>query len=527
MKLIKTLLTVSSFVFLASTIMAQEKDLVEKAKEAMLNATRYMAEKVSTNGGYLWKYTADLSRRWGELEAYKTQIWIQDPGTPAMGNVFLDAYHATNNEYYYQCAEKVADALIWGQQPSGGWNYVVDFAGEGSLRKWYSTVGKNAWGFEEFYHYYGNATFDDQTTKKAAEFLLRIYLEKIDPRFKPALDKAISFVLESQYPLGGWPQRYPLKYEYSHDGLPDYTSFYTFSGTEIIWGNIEFLIHCYEGLGDERFLDPIRRGMNFFLITQQGNPQGGWGYQYDMNLKPASARSFEPAALSPPQTYNQILLLMRFYEYTGDRKFLARIPDAIRWLESTRLPKSETEGGKYTHPVYVEVGSNKAMYAHRKGSGITNGHYWVDHKDENPLLHYGAKSELDIELLKKEFERMNALSPEEATKNSPLKAGRFLGNNTPQNYYDLQPDASVEVPDESKVKAVINSLDDQNRWLTKHEWSSRPYAVSKTGEETNTAPFSTEGGKQIRDPSDQEYISTREYIKNMQLLISYIKQSKN
>ena len=31
---------------------------------------------------HAWAYLPDLSRRWGELEARKTQIWIQPPGTP-------------------------------------------------------------------------------------------------------------------------------------------------------------------------------------------------------------------------------------------------------------------------------------------------------------------------------------------------------------------------------------------------------------------------------------------------------------
>ena len=478
------------------------------------------------HGGYVWRHLSDFSRRWGELEAYKTQIWIQGDGTVGMGNVFLDSYHATGNEYYYRAAEKAAEALIWGQLPSGGWNYVVDFAGDRSLKEWYNTIGKNAWGFEEFNHYYGNATFDDNTTIDAAKFLLRIYLQKLDIRFKPALDKAIEFTLESQYPLGGWPQRYPLKYDFPHGGLPDYTSFYTFND-DVISGNIDFLIQCYMTLGGERFLGPIQRGMNFYLITQQGNPQGGWGDQYNMKLEPASARSYEPAALLTSSTYNNAMLLLRFYEYTGDRKFLARVPDAIQWIESSRLPKNETEDGRKTHPMFVEVGTNKAIYSHRRGSGVTDGHYWVDYKDENPLLHYGAKSYIDIELLKKEYERINALSPEEATKNSPLKVERFRSDNTPQSYYDVSKGSSGEAPDESKVRAVINSLGDQNCWLTKHEWNSRPYSVSKTGEETNTAGLSTEGGARILDSSDQQYITTREYIRNMELLINYIKQSKN
>ena len=180
----------------------------------MKRATRFMVEDVSTNGGYVWTYLPDRSRRWGELEARATQIWIQPPGTATMGHLFLDAYHATQDEYYYRAAESVAGALIRAQHPSGGWNYLADFAGERSLREWYDTVGRNAWRMEEFQHHWGNATFDDSSTAVSAKFLLRLYVEKRDPRYKPALDKALAFVLDSQYPIGAWPQRFPLKDEF-------------------------------------------------------------------------------------------------------------------------------------------------------------------------------------------------------------------------------------------------------------------------------------------------------------------------
>jgi hypothetical protein len=79
-----------------------------------------MVEHVSTNGGYVWYYTPDLSRRWGEMEAYPTMVWVQDAGTVSMGHLFLDAYHVTGNEYYYEAAAKAASALIWGQSNEGG-----------------------------------------------------------------------------------------------------------------------------------------------------------------------------------------------------------------------------------------------------------------------------------------------------------------------------------------------------------------------------------------------------------------------
>jgi PelA/Pel-15E family pectate lyase len=336
---------------------AAESAEATRVLDAMKRATRFMVEKVSHNGGYVWTYLPDFSRRWGEMEARETMIWLQPPGTASMGHLFLDAYHATGDEYYYQAAEQAANATIWGQLPSGGWNYVVDFAGDRSLREWYDTVGRNGWRLEEFQHYYGNGTFDDSVTSEAAKFLLRLYVEKRDPRYKPALDQAIQFVLDSQYPIGGWPQRYPLSSEFSHHDNPDYSAYLTFND-EVAAENVDFLVLCYQVLGDRRLLDPIVRAMNFFLVTQVGPPQPGWALQYTLDLKPAGARTYEPKALVTDQTARNIGHLIRFYRLTGETKFLARIPEALDWLEATRLPAAWKIADR-THPTFIELGTNK------------------------------------------------------------------------------------------------------------------------------------------------------------------------
>ena len=93
-----------------------------------------------------------------------------------------------------------------------------------AARRGTTRSGKHGWRLEEFQHYWGNATFDDAGTAEAARLLLRLYVEKRDPKYRPALDKAIQFVLDSQYPIGGWPQRYPLRHEFAKPGKPDYTS---------------------------------------------------------------------------------------------------------------------------------------------------------------------------------------------------------------------------------------------------------------------------------------------------------------
>ncbi len=530
MRTIKLIFLILLTTLCATKLSAQRTlKLSLEAEQTMLKATRFMVEKVSTNGGYLWYYTPDLSRRWGEMEAYKTMIWLQNPGTTSVGHMLLDAYRATGNEYYYQAAAKTANAIIWGQSSEGGWNYVIDFAGDKSLKQWYSTIGKNAWRLEEFHHYYGNCTYDDNITSNAARFLLRMYITKMDPAYKPALDKAISFILKSQYPVGAWPQRYPLMYDFSKQGHPDYTSYYTYND-DVIWQNIHFLIQCYLTLGEQRFLDPIMRGMNFYLISQDGS--GGWGQQMDMNLQTAGARTYEPKALLPRNTAAIVMQLLNFYQFTGDRKFLNPIPAAIHWLEQTVLPADKTENGRYTHAKFLEIGTNKPLYPHRKGSNVKYGYYYVDGNDENLLSHYGGKSYIDIQELKNEYNRVSAMTAEEATLNSPLKEEAFSGDGIPQTYYDLGYERNKKIPNDSAVKTIIQSLDKENRWLVKHGMTSNPYigdglkkeptdAYVKTmvGDETDTSPY--------HDTTDQEYISTGDYVKNMSSLINFVESTKN
>ena len=84
-----------------------------------------------------------------------------------------------------------------------------------------------------------------------------------------------------------------------------------------------------------------------------------------------------------------------------------------------------------------------------------------------------------------------------------------------------------EIPDRTGVEQIIGSLDMQGRWLVTGAKTSNPYkgdgmnqeptlkyASTNVGDETDTSPYP--------DTTDQEYISTGQYILNMQLLINYI-----
>jgi PelA/Pel-15E family pectate lyase len=502
---------VGVWLFASVTAWAQQAPTRGQVLDAMKRATTFMVEKVSTEGGYVWNYLPDLSRRWGEMEARRTMIWIQPPGTPSMGHLFLDAYHATGDEYYYQAAEKAAGALIRAQHASGGWHYMADFAGERSMREWYDTIGKNAWRLEEFQHNWGNATFDDGGTAEASKLMLRLYLQKRDPKYKAALDKAIRFVLDSQYPVGAWPQRFPIQHDFANKGRPDYTSYLTFND-DVASGNIEFLVLCYQALGDTRLLEPITRGMNAFVVTQQPRPQAGWALQYTTDLKPAGARTYEPRALVTHTTASNLQALIKFYRWTGDAKYLARIPEALDWLDGVTLPPGTAAPGR-THPTFVEVGTNKPLYVHREGSNVVNGRYYVDYNPKNTIQHYSSFRAVDVAGLRKLYAEAKLWSPAELAKTSPLSAGvkplpRFF---------------AAERPTSAAPASVIAALNAEGYWLSPLGSNSHVYHGdgSKTpapgdfsrtavGDDSDTSPFP--------DPS-LVGISAGAYIRNMSALI--------
>jgi PelA/Pel-15E family pectate lyase len=452
------------------------------------------------------------------MEAFPSMIWIQAPGTSSMGQLFLDAYHATADEFYYAAAEAVAAALVRGQLRSGGWNYVVDFAGADSLRKWHDTIGRNGWRLEEFHHYSDNGTFDDQVTADAARFLLRLYVERRDARYKPALDKAIAFVLQSQYEAGGWPQRYPTRAA----GAPAYSAYLTFND-EVTAENIDFLILCYQVLGDSRLLAPIRRGMQFFLASQQPAPQAGWALQYTLDLKPAGARTYEPKALVTDQTARNIGHLIRFYRLTGEANFLAGIPAALTWLESARL----SAGGNMqrgTHPTFVELETNRPLFVHRSGSNVVNGRYYVDHDREATLAHYSAFRSIDVVALRAQYEQAKALSPAEVLEDSPLE--KRPPNGFPR--YFTAPATLTPTSAQRQLDVVLETLNEAGYWPAPLTYTSHPYRgdgrrsiapgdfrSTYVGDETDTSPFP--------DPHPAIGISTAAYIENMNVLIAVIR----
>lgn len=557
--------------------------LQQTAVDALQRAATYMDEVVSYRGGYVWSYSPDLTQTFGEMEAKRTMCWIQPPGTPSVGHVYLDAYHATGDERFYQAAERTALAVVAAQHPAGGWNYIYDFAGEESLKHWYDTIGANGWRLEEFQHFYGNATFDDAGTAVAAQLMLRMYVEKKDVRFLDPLNKAIDFILRAQFGPeygvagGGWPQRFPHNpAAISAMPLPnpqqvpagaragmedgDYTLHVTFND-DVMGENIKFLTMCMLSLGRTDVLNAITRAMECMRGLQQPAPQAGWSLQHLSRTtngrpggSPAGARSYEPRSLATHTTQTNLLQLFNYFTLTGDRKYLARVPEAIAWLKSVSLPADAAQvnpllAGGRTHPTFVELGTNEPLYIHRYGSNIHNGAYYADKDVTNTISHYSSGRVIDIAGLEKRYAELNGMSDAavaELAARSPLKSN---GGATLPKYFSIRevdfPDlftgakmATPTVPN-AEITTLINDLGTKNYWTAAvpeivnnyrgdgpaTPYTGTAYRSKHVGDIYDTSPYPADNPPEIAPyvkKDKPQFIVTSDWIRRMGRLIAHV-----
>lgn len=489
---------------LQGTLYSQQPSAPE-VQAAMKKATQFMLEKIAYRGGYVWSVSEDFSRRDGEVPARGTQIWIQG-GTPDVANAYLDAYEATRDPLFLEAARQAADALVYGQRPEGGWHYFIDFDPKG-IEEWYKKeASRFKWGYEEYRHYYGNATFDDGNSALAARFLLRFYMTTLESAYRAPVIKAFDFFLKAQFPNGAWPQRYPLRYEFAHDGMPDYTSYYTPNDGAMV-ANILTLVEGYEKLGDERYLEAAKRGVDFLITVQGPEGQAAWAEQFAPNMEPTAARTHEPSGFVIRESVEIIELLETFYLMTGSTRYLRPIPGALAWFE-----RVNREALEFKRPVgrYYQLGTNLPVYVIRTDKTNADGYGLYQWSTTNArgdglglyrttVEEPQIKPALDVAPIRKEYERISKLTPEEARTEYERRAGNRRPNSTPR------------APAAASVAEIIKTLDDRGAWI------SNDIQVL-----TRVVPPAMNPG--TREP--MRGFSTAVFIKNLRILTNHIQGLK-
>lgn len=453
---------------------AAEPPTVEQAKQALHKAIEFFDEQVSVEGGYLYRYTADLQVGEGEGTATRRTAWVQPYGTPSVGMALLDAYRLTGDERALQAARRSGEALLRGQLRSGGWDYRIEFGEERSKYAYRCDIETGG-------RLRNVTTLDDNTTQAALTFLIELdrALDFRDEWTHEGVKYALRGLLAAQYPNGGWPQRFdappePAKYPALPASYPetwsrtypavDYRGHYTFNDNTLA-DTIGVMFLAAEVYQRDDCRAAAIRGGDFILLAQMPAPQPAWAQQYDAEMHPAWARKFEPPAVTGGESQGVIATLLDLYDRTGERRFLDAIGPALDYLEASRLPDGQLAR-------FYELRTNKPLYFTQK--------YELTYDDGDLPTHYGFKIGSGLERLRKERDARLADGPRRTSSARELTAPRRSSS------LDTQ------------AGAAIASLDDRGAWV-------EPGRLRYTPE-----------------VSAEQVIDTRTFIKQLGVLARYI-----
>ena len=250
---------------------------------------------------------------------------------------------AGDNWYGSDEAKKLADAILSYQTPSGGWSKHTDY-GKGPRKPGMQWTSQNKPG--EPAHYV--ATFDNRSTTEQLYFLAYVWNATKRDDCKTAFIKGLNFILDAQYPNGGWPQVYPLEGKY-HDDI----TFNDDAMTRVLRllqtiGSGEPYYTLVDDSQRAKVADAMAAGIRCVLKTQieQGGKKTVWCAQYDpITLQPSSARKMEPATLSGAESARVLEFLMSINKPSPE--IIAAIESGLAWFEQakiTGISKVQREG---------------------------------------------------------------------------------------------------------------------------------------------------------------------------------------
>lgn len=424
----------------------------EEAAGALRRAVRFFRERVGVEGGYVWRCSADLSKREGEGKVGRTTAWVQPPGTPFVGDAFVEIHRLTGDPEVLEAARESARLLVRGQLHSGGWPAQVELAPEDRRRFAYRVDGEPSRKARN------QTSLDDDMTQSAIRFLAKY--DEITNFKDESVHEAVLYALESlvsaQYPNGAWPQGYrghatgegrPAKRaSYAEDGeykhVKEYWDFYTLNDN-VMRNCIETLLLAAEIYDKPRYREAAIRGGDFLLLAQMPEPQPAWAQQYDFDMRPTWARKFEPPAISGGESQGIVDVLLDLYDETSDEKWLEPVPKAIAYLERSLLPD-----GRLAR--FYEPETNRPLYFTRD--------YKLTYDDSDVPTHYSFRVESRLDRLDAKYKKLAAARGERTRgakrTGEPAETGRSSRRS-----------AGADRPGGAEVERVIEALDPRGAWV--------------------------------------------------------------
>ena len=229
-------------------------------------------------------------------------------------------------------ARRIALNIVSFQTPSGGWSKRTN--------SWSAARQKGQYfGVETDYI----PTFDNNATSAELSWLAMFYPladRQLQPLIRQSVQKAITLVLQAQYPNGGFAQTYPLRGGY-HDAI---------TLNDDVMVNLLTLLHQVATEPLFAFVDPVLKqqaaaqfelGVQL-LLKMQLRVQGQltvWASQYDqITLVPIKARAYELPALISSESAAVTLLLMQ--RVRPSAAVIKSVEAAVHWFKEKRISHS-------------------------------------------------------------------------------------------------------------------------------------------------------------------------------------------
>lgn len=228
-------------------------------------------------------------------------------------------------------AARIADNLLVYQHDIGGWDKNIDMARA-------LTEEDRARLEREKHDPAAHSTIDNDSTYTQMRYLARVYMATKQERFAAAFRKGFAYLMEAQYPNGGWPQFYPLRH-----GYWDHITY----NDEAMIGVMGTLRAIADRAPEYAFLTDAERvrarralekGVECILRTQveEKGKLTVWCAQHDeKTLAPARARAYEHPSLSGAESVGIVEFLMGIDRPSPE--VVRSIQGAVEWFRAAKL----------------------------------------------------------------------------------------------------------------------------------------------------------------------------------------------
>ena len=323
---------------------------VSKPAESL---TQERIDKLPAKERAVW--SAYLLRSEGQMAADKASLAEERKGLTVIPPVPKEGFGMrgmplSRDAAWYATPEArhVGDVIVSFQTPGGGWSKNFSMSGEKRLRgQSYAPnnvsrfLGPDDFDTPQDANWNYVSTLDNNATTTQLRFLAR--LAGANPgtegeKYRKSFIKGVHYLLNAQYPNGGWPQVWPLEGGY-HDAITFNDNAVTLAAT--------VMTDVTNGQGDYAFVPAdLRReakasaakALDCIIATQMvvNGKKTVWAQQHDpLTLQPVAGRNFEPAALSSGESADILVYLTSLPNPSP--AVVHAIESGVAWLKSAAI----------------------------------------------------------------------------------------------------------------------------------------------------------------------------------------------